>query len=155
MAKSLARRVRPAQQPHYATLIGTLVAASPGAAPEVEYAALSGDVQRHSAATTVPLDPANVGHPVVLMFLDGDPERPVVTGVLQPGDATPRKLSRARKLAIDGRELVLTADTQLTLQCGKSSITLTRDGKIVIRGADLVSRASSTHRIRGGTIALN
>lgn len=161
MAKSSAarRRVTPAPEPtavqQFGALLGTLVEAPGGAGPVVEFAAPDGEVRRHVAATTVQIEAGTLGHPVLLMFLDGDLARPVITGVLQPGAATPRKTSRTRKLEIDGRELVLTADTQLTLKCGKSSITLTRDGKIVIHGVNVVSRATSTQRIRGGTIALN
>ncbi len=35
----------------------------------------------------------------------------------------------------DGERLVLTAEKEIVLECGKASITLTRAGKILIRGA--------------------
>ena len=58
-------------------------------------------------------------------------------------------------MKISAEELDLEAAAALTLTCGKASITLHRDGKVVIRGVDVVSRASGTNRIRGGTIELN
>lgn len=52
-------------------------------------------------------------------------------------------------------ELVLTAEKQLTIRCGESSITLTTAGKIIIRGKYIVSRSSGLHRIKGGSVQIN
>lgn len=52
-------------------------------------------------------------------------------------------------------ELVLTAKHRLTLRCGKSSITLYANGKIVLRGEYILSDAEGTNRINGGRIELN
>ncbi len=52
-------------------------------------------------------------------------------------------------------ERVVTARKQLTLRCGKSSITLTAAGKIIIRGKYIVSRSSGVHRIKGGSVQIN
>jgi hypothetical protein len=41
------------------------------------------------------------------------------------------------------------------LRCGEGSITLTRDGKIVLRGKHIVTHASGVNRIRGGSVELN
>ena len=52
-------------------------------------------------------------------------------------------------------ELVLEAKQNLTLKCGDGSITIRADGKILIKGRDLVSHAQRTNRIRGGSVAIN
>ena len=52
-------------------------------------------------------------------------------------------------------ELVVTAEKQLTLRCGESSITLTAAGKIIIRGKYIVSRSSGVQRIKGGSVQIN
>ena len=52
-------------------------------------------------------------------------------------------------------ELVLSARHKLTLRCGKSSITLYPNGKIVLRGEYILSDAEGTNRINGGRIELN
>ena len=52
-------------------------------------------------------------------------------------------------------ELVMEAKKNLTLRCGEGSITLREDGKILIKGKDLVSRAQRTIRIKGGSVAIN
>jgi len=52
-------------------------------------------------------------------------------------------------------ELVMEARKNLVLRCGAGSITLRADGKVLIRGKDLVARARRTHRIKGGSVAIN
>lgn len=52
-------------------------------------------------------------------------------------------------------ELILEARQGLTLKCGEGSITLREDGKILIKGKDLVSRAKRVNRIKGGSVAIN
>ncbi|HUK20255.1 MAG TPA: hypothetical protein VLV45_01720 [Gemmatimonadales bacterium] len=52
-------------------------------------------------------------------------------------------------------ELVLEAKRALTLRVGDGSITIREDGKILIRGKDLVSHATRTNRIKGGSVQIN
>jgi len=52
-------------------------------------------------------------------------------------------------------ELVIEAKQNLTLKCGDGSITIRADGRILIKGRDLVSHAQRTNRIRGGSVAIN
>jgi len=43
----------------------------------------------------------------------------------------------------------------LELRCGDSQITLTKDGKVVIKGVDVTTRASRTCRVKGSTVNIN
>jgi hypothetical protein len=52
-------------------------------------------------------------------------------------------------------EVVLEARKQLTLRVGEGSITVREDGKILIKGKDIVSHAKRVNRIRGGSVAIN
>jgi hypothetical protein len=52
-------------------------------------------------------------------------------------------------------EVVLEARESLTLRVGDGSITIRADGKILIKGKDLVSHAQRTNRIKGGSVAIN
>lgn len=52
-------------------------------------------------------------------------------------------------------QVVIEAGGQLTLKCGASTIDLRKDGKLLIRGNDVVSKAKRTHKIKGGTVAIN
>ncbi|SOC03965.1 hypothetical protein SAMN05877809_103106 [Rhodobacter sp. JA431] len=58
---------------------------------------------------------------------------------------------------VDGREerLEITGEREIVLRCGKASITLTRAGKIVLRGTYISSRSSGMNRIKGGSVQLN
>ena len=61
----------------------------------------------------------------------------------------------AAKPAAPPAELVIEATSQLTLKCGDGSITLRGDGKVLIKGKDLVSHAQRMNRIKGGGVAIN
>jgi hypothetical protein len=52
-------------------------------------------------------------------------------------------------------ELVIEAGKILVLKCGDGSITIRADGKILIKGKDLVSHAQRVNRIKGGSVAIN
>lgn len=125
-----------------------------------------------AARTLVQLDAAPAAQdppvPVLLMFV-GDESVPVIVGVLQPGvlRAAPRLEPAAEALAdradadtpitvsLDGRTVSLQAAERLELRCGDSAIVMTADGHVTIRGANLVSRATETNKIRGGAVLIN
>lgn len=51
--------------------------------------------------------------------------------------------------------IVLEAKQSLTLRVGEGSITIREDGKILIKGKDLVSHAQRMNRIKGGAVSIN
>ena len=51
--------------------------------------------------------------------------------------------------------IVLEARHSLTLRVGDGSITLREDGRILIKGRDLVSSAQRLNRIKGGAVSIN
>ena len=86
----------------------------------------------------------------VLVWLpENDEQRGVVLGRIGPIRADISK----QKETPD--ELVIEAKKNLTLKCGDGSITLRKDGKILIKGKDLVSQAKRMNRIKGGSVAIN
>ena len=118
------------------------------------------------ARTTVPVDREQQGREVALMFERGDPRRPLVLGLIQHPqvelavDEAATQASAPPQLQVleaevDHERLVLTADKEIVLRCGKASITLTRAGKVLIRGAYLLSRSSGANRIKGGSVQIN
>ena len=107
------------------------------------------------ARTTVVLGPALVGREV-LVCLTGSGSVPVVVGVvLVPGDGPSEAVAPTVDLVIDRKRIVLTAQQEVVLRCGKASIMLTADGKVVVHGADVVSSARRVNRIRGGAVKIN
>jgi hypothetical protein len=100
--------------------------------------------------------------PVLLVFENGDPTLPIIIGVIgeviaPPGPWRQRALplDRPQEGIIDGKKIVFDAKEEIVLRCGKSSVTLKKDGKIVILGAELVSRASGANKIKGATVKIN
>lgn len=49
----------------------------------------------------------------------------------------------------------LVAEQEIVLRCGDASITLTKAGKIVLRGAYVLSRSSGVNKIKGGSVQIN
>lgn len=56
---------------------------------------------------------------------------------------------------IDGNRVVLEGKEEIVLKCGDASITLTKAGKILIRGKYLLNRSSGVNRIMGGSVQVN
>ncbi len=113
------------------------------------------------ARSTVVLDESHAGREVVLMFENGAIDAPLILGVIEkpvplpPARTAPGNPGKPDKVEIDGKSLVLTAEKDIVLRCGDASITLTRAGKIIIRGAYVVSRSSGVNRIKGGVVHIN
>ena len=110
---------------------------------------------QRGARSTVPLNSESVGREVALMFEEGDPNRPLIIGLIQhtrPQSPTPL---RDATVLSDGKRTVIKAEEEIELRCGKASIILTKAGKIIIRGAYLLSRSSGVNRIKGGSVQIN
>lgn len=151
-----AASMAPPAEPATAIVVGRLVAlADAGTTPLVMYPALgTGSALR--AATIVDLHGAHVGQSVVLLFEGGDVRRPIVMGVLREAGGWPLEpLPGQVEVQADGERLVVSATEQLVLRCGLASITLTKAGKVLVQGTHVVSQASGTNRIKGGSIQLN
>lgn len=84
--------------------------------------------------------------PAALVFEAGDPARPLLLGLAQ---------APAREARVDGKRITLTGEEQVELRCGEASIILRRDGRLVIRGAYVETRAKGTNRIKGGSVQIN
>ena len=56
---------------------------------------------------------------------------------------------------LDKRRVDLEATDEIRLTCGKSSLVMRRDGTVIVRGVKIVSRATQSNKIRGGTVSIN
>ena len=68
---------------------------------------------------------------------------------------TPNVEQHGDTVHVDGKRVVLEGQEEVVLKCGEASITLTRNGKVVIRGKYLLSRSSGVNRILGGSVQVN
>jgi hypothetical protein len=124
------------------------------------------------ARSSVRITPADVDRSAILAFEESSLCRPVIIGLVEESSLVTDKLPPAAgnpqdpKAAVngdhpgfvveaDGRRLVVSAEQELVLRCGKSSVTLTKAGKILIRGSYLLSRSSGVNRIKGGSVQIN
>jgi len=131
-------------------VIGTLLELDVIGGPRVDYPGNpAGPLPARSLAL---LDSAKVGREVALMFEGGDPSKPILVGILQrPGRPDPKPV----QVEMDGETLVFSARNEIVLKCGKASITLTRAGKVLLRGAYVSSRSSGVNKIKGGSVQIN
>jgi len=135
-------------------VVGRLALLGPDGSPRIDLSGRGG--HGVSATTTVALSPHHVGRDVLVCFADRDRTRAVVVGVLQNQEEMKAAAEERRLDAIvDGERIVMTGGKEVILRCGKASIALTADGKVVVKGAKIVSTAEGLHRIRGATIEMN
>jgi len=96
----------------------------------------------------------HVGAQVVVLVEPGAADRSVVIGVVQNGAPRP-STTRPVEVSMDVASLEIAARDRIVLRCGKASITLTRDGKVLVRGTKVLNRASGVNRILGGSVQIN
>jgi hypothetical protein len=111
-------------------------------------------LQTSPARSTVALAAEHVGREVLVCRANRAGQA-VIIGVLQDLGAAHPTDDPSIDLFIQRRRVVLSARTEVVLRCGEGSITLSEDGKVTIRGVDVVSSAVRTQRIRGGAVRIN
>jgi hypothetical protein len=100
------------------------------------------------ARSLVPLDAA-LPREVLLVFEESRLDRPIVVGFLQD-PAAAQAVAR-----VDGQRVVIEGKDEIELRCGSASIVLRRNGRVVIRGLEVETRARGVNRIRGGSVRIN
>lgn len=130
-------------------VIGSLVEIDPDGRAKVDFPGNPAGAPIY-ALTTVTVTARDRGREVALMFVQGDVCQPLLVGMLQNAAQ-----ARALHATVDGSRVVLDAAEEIVLRCGEASITLTRAGKVLIRGAYVLSRSSGVNRIKGGSVQIN
>ncbi len=129
------------------------------------------------AMSTLATNPEHCGRQVALLFTQGNLNNPLIIGFLHspllemiegfnlsvidnreedqsnsdPGEAKNIKSDAT----VDGKRVVLEGSEEVVLKCGEASITLTKAGKIIIRGKYILNRSTGVNRILGGSVQVN
>jgi hypothetical protein len=87
--------------------------------------------------------------PVRLRFEEGNARRPVIVGLASESEeaAAPRSPDEA-----GGDFQVLESRDGLIIRCGKASLTLLRNGKVVLKGTYVETYSEGVNRIKGGVV---
>jgi len=148
-----------------AAVLGRIVAVAADGAVSVE---VPGASEARAARLAVPLThdellaARQAGRSVVLVFENGDPALPIIVGLVQavgqPPDAVHNDSPDAPQVLeadVDGKRVRITARDEIVLECGSASITLRRNGRVVVRGTYVESYSDGTNRIKGGQVRIN
>lgn len=129
--------------------------------------------QPQTALTTVGITASHIGRKVALLFAKGDPRSPVIMGLIHSplqelivaytnreqakdeSEVTDETSTHADDLIVDGQRIVIEGKEEVVIKCGEASITLTRAGKILIRGKYILNSSSGVNRIQGGSVQVN
>lgn len=116
----------------------------------------------NSAKSQIIGNGTGAGREVLLAFQNNDSAQPIIVDtmyslldeiaeatVVEPNVPTPSEVT------IDGQRVTFEAREEIELKCGKASIVLTSAGKVIIKGAYLLSQSSGENRIRGASVGIN
>ncbi len=103
------------------------------------------------ARSTIAVSKADVGSEVALSFVQGQLSQPVVTGLFR----SPEGQGDDMQVQVDGEKVTIVGEKRVVLQCGKASITLTEDGKVLIRGTYFFAQSSGIAQVKGAALRLN
>jgi uncharacterized protein (DUF2345 family) len=79
----------------------------------------------------------------------------VVRGSAPQPKGPSEKLSLIIDADADGKRVRLVAKDEIVLECGKASITLRRNGRVIVRGTHVETNSEGTNRIKGGQVRIN
>jgi len=151
-----------------AVCLGRIVSVDACGVAGVEYSGSAGTIAARLAVASpesVMSPTMQVGQEVVLTFENGDPALPIILGFLQPRPSAEAHSQEPAAGAgnamqvfeadVDGKRVRIVAQEEIVLQCGDASVTLRRNGRIVIRGTYIETCSEGTNRIKGGQVRIN
>ncbi len=102
--------------------------------------------------------------PVLLSFIDNDIQRPVIIGFIhdrlfnRPGQDTEIDAlvtDHYQSHTLTSNFIRLQGKDEIQLECGKSSLSLKRDGQVIIKGEKITNRARRVNKIKGANVKIN
>lgn len=151
-------------------MLGTLVRLDSNLRPIVVYA--NQPDKEIMAISVVPIDATHTRRQLILSPIDGNPENPVILGIVQNPlmDILERQAATETRqggevgrenpftqadVLVDNNRIVINAREEIVFKCGDASITLTKSGKVLVRGKYVLSRSAGVNRILGGSVQVN
>jgi hypothetical protein len=135
---------------------GTLQGFNSQGAPLVTCPQSSGAL---AARTIVETGEQDCGRSVLLMFANGDRSQPVIMGFLKQPHPNAARLNLKKtdldRVVVDGVAVDIRADKEIVIQCGQASITLKKNGKVIIKGTKIVSHAKGVNKVKGAAVSIN
>lgn len=115
------------------------------------------DAAPQPAVVATAISEQDINKDVALSFVAGDPLRPIVLGLIQHPE---KQIAEAAgqegvQVKMDGETLTFSAEKEIVLRCGEASITLTKAGKVLIKGTYTSSQSTGVNRIKGGSVQVN
>jgi hypothetical protein len=99
---------------------------------------------------------------VLLVFENNDPELPIIIDTLYSlvdeiteSSTIALETESPKDVLIDGKRVTFDAKEEIVLRCGEASIVLRNDGKVVIKGKNILSRSQAMNKIKGGAVHIN
>ena len=150
-------------------IIGTLVALNDEGKPLVNFIQNPTSSPLVALSTSV-LTQQQLSRQVALLFNQGNLSQPIIVGLIHSpldtlfentsAQTETQKVELAGELNIgevkvEGKKITFEAQDEMVFKCGESSITLTKNGKVLIRGKYLLNRSSGVNRIMGGSVQVN
>jgi len=128
----------------------------------VDFRGNSGGPVAARSVLTVP-DRALAADAVVLLWLaPGEAAGPIIVGIVgeklvapAPAATQPATTPPPAAHAPPAESLVFEANREVVLRCGLSSLTLRKDGKVLLKGAAVVTHATGLNRIKGASVQIN
>lgn len=107
------------------------------------------------SATLEQLQHARDIHQPVLLMLDPDAPRPIIIGLVADKVGPAPAAAQVVEADMDGKRVRVVAKDEIVLECGNASITLRRNGRVVIKGTYVETHSDGTNRIKGGQVRIN
>lgn len=168
MKTSLAERIKPIEVEKRVSgaRVGTIVSTSGNGRVKVDFPDnIFGPLNARWAGSlreTIRDSSSINGRKILLVFENDDAELPIIVDVVcESLDDAPDKrpidfqVNKPDEVFIDGRRVTFDAKDEIVLRCGKASVTLTRAGKVLIRGAYLSNQSTGVNQIKGSSVKIN
>jgi hypothetical protein len=122
---------------------------------------IRGDQLPIQARLAVPATLEQINHaiavhqPVLLLIEDGARRRPIIIGFITDKVSPAPEAPHVVEADVDGKRVRVEGKDEIVLECGNASITLRRNGRVIIKGTYVETHSDGTNRIKGGQVRIN